>query len=205
MKVIKDTVTPELERIKAELKKLKRLRIHIGVQGDEDSELLMIAGVHEYGAVITAKKARHLAIPLKKSVRDKSPRDVDGLFFMECDGDLYGVKEKGKDKLEFLFWLPHSVTIPERSFIRGSIDNHEEDLLTASRKAVYGIYKGEMTANEAAEYIGQIGVSLTKAYFKELKPPKGSIALAMEPSKTTPLIRSGRLWNSITCKVEEAP
>lgn len=47
MAIIRDTLRPELERIKTELKALQALKIHVGIQGDADSYLLMIAGVHE--------------------------------------------------------------------------------------------------------------------------------------------------------------
>ena len=54
MAIIRDTLRPELELIKTELKALQALKINVGIQGDADSYLLMIAGVHEYGATIRA-------------------------------------------------------------------------------------------------------------------------------------------------------
>ena len=42
MAIIRDTLRPELERIKTELKALQALKIHVGIQGDADSYLLMI-------------------------------------------------------------------------------------------------------------------------------------------------------------------
>ena len=127
MAIIRDTLRPELERIKTELKALQALKIHVGIQGDADSYLLMIAGVHEYGATIRAKNVKNLAIPISREAEGKSPRDFQGLFFITSEeGHLFGVTDKGNGKFNFLFLLLPSVTIPERSFIRGSFDPREE-------------------------------------------------------------------------------
>ena len=121
---VRDNVLPHLRRVKAELEKLNHTRIKIGIQGNADSELLMIARVHEYGATITPKATRNLCIPIHKDSYDKSPRDFQDLFFIRSrDGYLFGVvaKKGRRDKdnpnnLKFLFLLLPSVTIPERSF-----------------------------------------------------------------------------------------
>ena len=71
---VRDNVLPHLRRVKAELEKLNGTRIKIGIQGNADSELLMIARVHEYGATITPKATRNLCIPIHKDSYDKSQR-----------------------------------------------------------------------------------------------------------------------------------
>ena len=121
---LSDRVTPELLRIKGELEQLQKLRIKVGIQGDADSEILTIARVHEYGAVIHAKQAKNLCIPISKESYDKSPRDFPDLFFIRSkNGYLLGVtakkrrkrKKKGgegpSDDLNLLFLLLPSVTI----------------------------------------------------------------------------------------------
>ena len=110
---VRDNVLPHLRRVKAELEKLNGTRIKIGIQGNADSELLMIARVHEYGATITPKATRNLCIPIHKDSYDKSPRDFQDLFFIRSrDGYLFGVvaKKGRRDKdnpnnLKFLFLL----------------------------------------------------------------------------------------------------
>ena len=92
---VRDNVLPHLRRVKAELEKLNHTRIKIGIQGNADSELLMIARVHEYGATITPKATRNLCIPIHKDSYDKSPRDFQDLFFIRSrDGFLCGVVDK---------------------------------------------------------------------------------------------------------------
>ena len=100
---IEDNITPELERIRKELKKLNMMQIHIGVQGvpgyDADgktkkgtpADVLTIAGVHEFGATIKPKNVRNLAIPINKAAIGKSPKDFEGLFFIRSEeGYLFG-------------------------------------------------------------------------------------------------------------------
>ena len=52
-----------MERIKRELTALQGVSIHVGILGDAGSDILMIAGVHEYGATISAKNVKHICRP----------------------------------------------------------------------------------------------------------------------------------------------
>ena len=159
---VNDEIVPYLRKVKAEMEALNKLRIKVGIQGDADSELLMIANVHEYGATITAKNARNLCIPIHKDSYDKSPRDFQDLFFIRSkDGYLFGVTaKKGRkntenaNNLNFLFLLLPSVTIPERSFIRAGFDHNKGALARLVQEAVADIYQGKTTARQAAEWIG---------------------------------------------------
>ena len=70
LKILKDTFRPEMARIKREIAALRSLTVHVGIMGDAGGDLLMIAGVHEYGATIHAKNVKHLAIPLTAEAKD---------------------------------------------------------------------------------------------------------------------------------------
>ena len=78
----RDDWTPWYERTKAELARLAGAEIHVGILGGADSELLRIAAVHEFGATIHPRNAKNLAIPLRPDMKGKSPRDVEGAFFL---------------------------------------------------------------------------------------------------------------------------
>ena len=167
---LNDQVIPELKRIRDELEKLKTFTIHVGIQGDADSEILTIARVHEFGATIHAKNAKNLCIPINKLSYDKSPRDFDtqGLFFFKShNGFLLAAipkqkkrrrrKKKGEaeggeaqDDIELLFLLLPSVTIPERSFIRAGFDANRENLAAECGKVVNKIIHDGWTAEQAA-------------------------------------------------------
>lgn len=218
-----DGVTPELERIKRELERLNRLRIRIGIQSggtnssgqkvQAEADLFTIARVHEYGAVITPKTAKNLAIPIHKESYEKSPRDFPGLFFIRSEaGYLFGVVEKGRrsknseDNLKFLFLLLPSVTIPERSFIRAGYDANKNRLTEVVRAQVGEIILRGKTADAAAEYIGGKAVDFIREFINDAGnfTPKGDIQKERAPSwADSPLVVTGRLRNSITWKVEE--
>lgn len=214
-----DCITPELLRIKGELEQLQKLRIKVGIQGDADSEILTIARVHEYGAVIHAKQAKNLCIPINKESYDKSPRDFPDLFFIRSkNGYLLGVtakkprkrKKKGdegpSDDLNLLFLLLPSVTIPERSFIRAGYDANRNLLADVCQQAMGKIIHEKWDAHKAAEWIGGKAVDLIHEFMSDASnfEPKGRIQKERAPSwANNPLTVTKRLFNSVTRKVEE--
>lgn len=98
-----DDWTPWYERTKAELTRLAGAEIHVGILGSADSELLRIAAVHEFGATIHPRNAKNLAIPLRPDMKGKSPRDVEGAFFLNNGENCFICRKKGKkgDQLDF--------------------------------------------------------------------------------------------------------
>ena len=64
-----------------------------------------IAAVHEFGATIHPRNAKNLAIPLRPDMKGKSPRDVEGAFFLDNGENRFICRKKGKkgDQLDFLF------------------------------------------------------------------------------------------------------
>lgn len=211
---VNDEIVPYLRKVKAEMETLNKLRIKVGIQGDADSELLMIANVHEYGATITAKSAKNLCIPIHKDSYDKSPRDFQDLFFIRSrDGYLFGVvaKKGRRDKdnpnnLKFLFLLLPSVTIPERSFIRAGFDHNKNKLAEIVQNEVARIWQGQQTADGAISWIGGQAVGLIQQFMSDASnfEPKGKIQRERYPSYAdSPLMVTGRLRNSITWEVEE--
>ena len=219
---LNDQVLPELRRIRAELARLNACTIHVGIQGDADSEILTIARVHEFGATITPKNAKNLCIPIHKESYDKSPRDFPDLFFIRSSGgyllgveedktrrrkkssahDDYGVDDK---QLKLLFLLLPSVTIPERSFIRAGFDANREKLAEVCQSQVAAIIHGRKTADQAAEWIGGKAVDFIHEFMSESGnfTPKGRIQKERAPSwANSPLTVTKRMFNSITWKVE---
>lgn len=223
---LNDQVLPELLRIRGELEKLRACTIHVGIQGDADSDILTIAHVHEYGATIHAKNAKNLCIPINKLSYDKSPRDFDTqrlFFFRSHNGFLLAAipkqgkkkrrKKKGEaegggeeqDDIELLFLLLPSVTIPERSFIRAGFDANRDRLAAECEKAVSKILLNGWDAKKAAEWIGGKAVDFIHEYMTDSGnfEPKGDIQKERAPSRAnSPLTVTKRMFNSITWKVE---
>lgn len=228
MRILRDTVRPELARIKRELEALRSMTIHVGIMGDSNSDLLMIARVHEYGADISAKKVKNLAIPLTNEAKNaKTPRAFNDLVWIP--GHDPGVsflarKRKRKarggkahtavtssisvhddydpDDYEWMFMLVHSIHIPERSFIRASFDSGKGDLSRYCKEAIDNIIRKGWTAQRAADYIGTLAAEMTRQYMNAgLSPPKDDIT-KLTTTQEQPLYDTGRLVGSITYKVE---
>lgn len=205
---IEDNISSELERIRTELEKLSQMKIHIGIQGASGygaggegkpgapADIMTIANVNEFGATISAKKVKNLAIPIAMKSKGKSPRDFKNLFFLSIDGLLYGCIDKkehkprasgkprelkpknhkpttkqiktGKDgDIEFLFILLPSVTIPERSFIRAGYDNNRAAIEDIASNAMKKIVFQGWDAETAANNIGMSIVGMIQEYMNQ--------------------------------------
>ena len=198
---IVDTLTPWLEGLKAELEKLARAEIRVGILSQAGGEMLMIANVHEFGCTIKPKTAKNLAIPLQPKCKEKSPRDFPDAFAIDNGENRFIVQNKGKDRLDFLFLLLPKVTIPERSFIRAGYDANKNALAEAAHELVGRVVLGELTAEQACDNLGIQAVAMIQEYMDTVTPPKSSLTLASAPGKTSTLVQSGRLRNSISFEV----
>jgi len=199
-----DDWTPWYERTKAELEKLSRAEIRVGILGTEDGELLKIAAVHEFGATIHPKSAKNLAIPLRPEAKGKSPRAFPDTFVLDNGENRFiaqNTGKGGKGKPKLLFMLLPSVTIPERSFIRAGYDGNKDRLAVACENAVCRVIQGELTAEQACYNIGVAAVAMIKEYMRTVQPPKGTLTQLSAPGKTTTLVQSGRLRDSIKFEV----
>lgn len=196
-----DTITPWLTRIRDELTKLARAEIRVGILSQAGGEILKIANVHEFGCTITPKTAKNLAIPLKPACKDKSPRDFPDTWILDNGENRFVVRNKGKDQIDFLFLLVPKVTIPERSFVRAGYDANKNALAELAYDLVGKVANEELTAAQACNQLGHMAVTMIQEYMDTITPPKSSITLAASPGKTSPLVQSGRLRNSISFEV----
>ena len=199
--IVQDGISDWRKRVRAELDKLARMEIRAGVLGSADGELLRIAYVQEFGATITPKTARNLAIPLKPSMRSKSPREISDTWVLDTGENRFIVRARG-EQLDFLFLLVPKVTIPERSFIRAGYDSGKDKLAQACELAAQAIVFDGISAETAAHRIGTAAVGIIKGYMRSgALLPKSSITLASAPGKTSPLIQSSRLINAVAYEV----
>ncbi len=223
MRILKDTVRPELARIKRELEALKGAKVHIGVLGEADSSFLMIAGVHEYGATIHPKKVKNLTIPLTKEAKAaKSPRafnDLEwipghdpGVSFLarrkkrrkkgpSSDG-ITPADDYNPDDYTWMYMLVKKVNIPERSFIRASYDTGQDTLERICKEAVDGIVREGWTAQEAADHIGKWALEMTREYFNTKLSPEKSDTTMRTTTQYQPLYDTGRLFKSLAYKID---
>lgn len=191
---------PDLMKI---LEDLKRTELQIGVFGKDDSHLLMIANVNEYGATIRPRNAKRLAIPLNKTARESSPRSFDDLFPLRTNnGSLFLVRNKDGSRLEFMYWLATEVHIPERAFIRGGFDTNVNKIGKRAETLLKTVIAGQNSLDVFWDAMGEYIVGLIRRYMTSLKDPSNSpITVSAKGGKSNPLINTGRLRDAITYKV----
>lgn len=201
VKIMDENRIPIFKKILEELFAYKLL---VGIFSSAGSDILMIAGVNEFGADIRPKKGKFLTIPLSKKAKGKNPRDFKDLFVIKADsGELFLVKEKGKgkDELEFYYWLARSVKIPERSFIRSGFDERLPNIENKAIMLLKQVLLMKISVGNYYDLLGEYIAGQLKDYMTELDSPPNSPVTINNKGSSNPLIDTGRLRQSIDYKV----
>lgn len=195
------TTVNNLPKLIQKAQVLSNKKIEVGVF---DGDHAWLAGIHEYGCKITAKNGKYLTVPLTQAAASNKAKNFLCTFvYTSKNGNKFIAWERG-GKLELLYWLTNSVTIPERSFLRAGFDSCHEKVCDDWSKAVlpkyfepYGRY------DTALKQYGKQLASQIKKYARGLKePPKSKITISVS-GKRNPLIQTGEMINSITYKIED--
>lgn len=96
-----------------------------------------------------------------------------------------------------------SVTVPERSFIRSTIQKRKKDIISLQKKLLKKISNGQMEVKEGLELIGEFTSAAIKEKIIAIKSPPNTPATIAAKGSSNPLIDTGQLKNSITYKVNE--
>lgn len=179
-----EQILEDFNRLKTICQEMEHKKILVGIIGGKaGSDIMAIAHAHEYGATITPKKGKYLAIPLTKEAETAgSPRAFSDLRFVNAKkGNLLMVRDKKKGKgeteSEAMFLLVKSMTLPERSFIRSSFDSQQDKLSSIVSAALEKVLNGAITAADAAESIGAQSAQLVQNFIDENKvTPKSNFA-----------------------------
>ena len=93
--------------------------------------------------------------------------------------------------------------VPERSFIRAAIDEHESDLVDFMAILGQRCLLGEVTEEFVLGLTGEKAVDLIKdRILAHIPPPLTAARIAQKGGITTPLVEHGTLINSITWELE---
>jgi hypothetical protein len=195
---IKDT--NNMDKITRNLNKLNKKRIKVGVFGDDDSEMVMIARVHEYGMTIKPKNAEVLTIPVNPKAKGKKASDFPGIFRPKGTNVL--AIPKGKDDFEVLFVLVKSVTIPERSFLRSGYDENIDYIGDKIESMIDDVLLGGIDPDVFADMIGMEFAGLIQKKLRSITDPPNSPATINTKGSSNPLIDTGHLVGSIRHEVE---
>ena len=176
----RNPIIEDLLRIGRELAILNSSTIYVGIQGDEDSETLMIAGIQEYGATF--------------KMSDKMRRYLGAMGLFD-DSEEYQApvgQETGY------------INIPERSFIRAGEESDKQGrYLTVKMAADHIVYDG-WTAQQALDYIGAYCVQMLQTFIDEgkVQPPVSPFTQAQKTQYTTLYQTGTHIRDRITCRIE---
>ncbi|MFL2133011.1 hypothetical protein [Desemzia sp. FAM 23990] len=194
----------EQDRILEVFKDLNKYSLEIGIFGSDDSFMAMIANVHEFGMTIKPK-GKWLTIPTKEA-GNRTAKDIPDLFKPKGVNALVveDKRKRGRNKDGFIvmFWLAKEVNIPERSFIRSTFDEKEDDWFEFFQNRLDDIVLSKITAKNVWEQLGALITKDVQNKIREIKTPgKSELTLQRNPSKNNPLISTGRMLQSVTWKV----
>ncbi|EAC4967781.1 hypothetical protein NMB04_002846 [Listeria monocytogenes] len=196
MKVTTDKST--MNKAIRELDQLDRYSLQIGLFGEDDSFIQMIAGVHEFGLTIRPK-GKYLTIPTQEA-GDRRARDIPGLFKPRGKNILAVAGPDGK--LTVMFYLKKEVNIPERSFLRSTFDEKSNKWGELFEGWIDDIIHGKLSAEQVYNRLGAKIVDDIQMKIVEIQTPaKSAATLARNPRKNNPLIVTGKMKNSVTWKV----
>lgn len=168
MRVEDNSRVPQLLK---DLTDLKKAKLEIGVFGSDDSHILMIARVHEYGVDIEVTEA------------------MRGWF--AANG--YPLKQETDE-----------IHIPERSFMRSTFDEEEQDWTRFVERRLEKVIKGNLRARELLNQVGAQMASDVQQKLIDLDDPQNSNMTVQRKGSSNPLIDSGGnggLLSKITWKL----
>lgn len=100
--------------------------------------------------------------------------------------------------------MRRTIVIPERSFLRATIDTYQQAIARRDVLLAQGYVLGKFALKPALELLGQYVVGLIKQRIATgIAPPNRPSTIARKRS-SKPLIDTGQLRNSVTYKVEGA-
>lgn len=202
--VIEDNTN--LDELIKGLEYIESSTITVGLVGSVDSDLLVIAGAHEFGAVIRPKNSKWLTIPLHPELKGKSPRSIPGLKFIppRKGKSAFLAKVEG-GKLEPFFILTKKVVIPERSWLRGTFDlqSFQDAVMEEFEKGISDFLNGELEAEQVLHRVGLRAVSEIKNRIVNNDPPFAALSGLTSSLKgnTKPLRDELRFFNAINYEI----
>ena len=161
--------------------------VDIGLQPDEDETLLKIAAAHEFGAEIDH--------PGGTSYGYKTEKDAQA-------GRVQFLK-KGEGYMVLGQTQPHKIVIPERSFIRSTVDENEEKYFRSAKTIMGRIIDGQLDKFQALSLLGQLVEGDIKSQIINLDSPANSAATIRKKGSDNPLVDSGLMGGSIRYAVSE--
>jgi|SRR5579875_352496 len=193
----------DMDRLVKEMEYLDRHTVIIGIYGNDGengSFYAMLANVHEFGTTIKPKNGKYLAIPCHTKAIGKRPGDFPDLVPMFGKGrTIYalGKPRPGKEP-EMYFLLKESVKIPERSFIRSTFDEKENDWYQFIETELEKVIYGEITGKQLLDRIGARITADIQKKIRDIHDPPNAPLTVKNKGFDNPLIHTGQLRQHVT-------
>ncbi|HHT7186905.1 TPA: hypothetical protein ACTZ5N_000113 [Bacillus cereus] len=200
--------TNNSKRYKRALEKLGKKEIKVGIFGEDnykygnDADLVTIAGVHEFGTTIKPKNADFLTIPLIPAAKNKRASDFPGLVPIGLDDGSGVLAKVNGDKIEPVFALLKSVTIPERSFIRTGFDNNVEKIGDKIDMLFTEVVELNIDPDVFTDMIGMEFAGMIQRHARTVSSPPNAAATRSTKGSSNPLHDTGRMIGAIRHEVE---
>lgn len=92
--------------------------------------------------------------------------------------------------------------VPERSFIRATMDENEGKLMRLTAETGRGVVLGTLAPEQSLGLVGEFAVGLIQERISDGIPPANRPSTIAKKGSSTPLIDEGQLRQSISHKVE---
>lgn len=200
--------TNNSKRYKRTLEKLGKKEIKVGIFGEDNyeygnnAELVTIAGVHEFGTTIVPKKAQFLTIPLVPEAKNKRASDLPDLKVIGLEDGSGVLARVNGDKIEPVFALLKSVTIPERSFIRTGFDNNVDKIGDKIDMLFTEVIELNIDPDVFTDMIGMEFAGMIQRHARTVKSPPNAASTRNVKGSSNPLHDTGRMIGAIRHEVE---
>lgn len=175
--------------MKATLRRIsdKANYVDVGLQSDEEETLLKIAGANEFGATINHPGGTPYGYQTKNDAKAGKVK-----FLKKGSGFMV----LGETK-------PHKIVIPERSFIRSTVDDNEEKYFRSLNRVMGRIIDGTLNKFQALSFVGQLVEADIKSKIINLDSPANAKSTVRKKGSDNPLVDTGLMGNSIRYVVQE--
>ena len=94
-----------------------------------------------------------------------------------------------------------TATIPERSWLRSTFRERENELATVMARACAACLAGKVSVDRMLDLVGSWAANAVKAKIRSNIPPPLALATIRRKGSSTALIDTGRMLNAVTWKI----
>lgn len=183
-------ISQKLRQIQERLTAKRRVLVGLPVGSgnyEDGAPLVVIGAVHEFGGSIQHPGGTSYGYRNEKDAADGRVR------FMKNGTGLLQAGRTG----------PHTINIPERSFLRVPLRQNQDNIKKGFRALSRRVARGEITLTQMLDQIGAKAAGYCKKAISDGIDPANSPSTVLQKGSATPLIDTGALRQAITHVVED--